>query len=557
MTLTIKTKLLAVLVGLSLTIGALAAAGWTGLIRTNAALETVHDDRVIPLKQLKVVSDAYAVAIVDTAHKTRAATFTWDEGLKSVAAANDQIAREWRTYTSNKMTAEEAKLVAAVKPVMASADASVAKLQRLMTSKDQAGLEAYITKELYPAIDPVTALISDLTDLQLREASREFDTATQVFEISTWVQAVLILLGMCAVVLGALTTLRGVCRPLLAMTTAMTRLAGGDKDTTIPALERQDEIGAMAAAVQIFKDNMIRADRLAAEQVEEQKRKAERQQRLEAAAQGFEASVKGIVGMVTSASTELQATAQSMTSTAEETQRQSSSVAAASQQTSTNVQTVAAASEQLSTSIAEITRQVAESTQITVQAVRDAETTNVQVRASAEAAQKIGDVLTFINTIASQTNLLALNATIEAARAGEAGKGFAVVASEVKQLATQTAKATEEIAGQIKAIQTTTADTVGAIQGIVGTVRRVSEIATTIASAVEQQGAATQEIARNVSQAANGTSEVNAAIGNVARAANDTGAAAAQVLGASSELAKQSVALNGHLGAFIAKVNAA
>jgi methyl-accepting chemotaxis protein len=351
---------------------------------------------------------------------------------------------------------------------------------------------------------------------------------------------------------------RGIAGPVIGMTAAMQKLAGGDKSVEIPAQGRRDEIGQMAGAVEVFKHNMIEADRLRLEQEQTKSRaEAEKTAAMNKMADDFEASVKGIVQTVSSAATELQSTSASMSATAEETQRQSTAVAAASEQASTNVQTVASAAEELSSSIAEISRQVSDSARIAGQAVHDAEHTNAQVQALAEAAQKIGDVVKLINDIAGQTNLLALNATIEAARAGEAGKGFAVVASEVKSLANQTAKATEDIAAQINAIQNATGSAVQAIGGIGQTIGRINEIATTIASAVEEQGAATKEIARNVQQASAGTNEVSSNIANVTQAATETGAAASQVLSSSGELAKQSENLSLQVDAFIAKIRAA
>jgi methyl-accepting chemotaxis protein len=351
---------------------------------------------------------------------------------------------------------------------------------------------------------------------------------------------------------------RGITRPLGAMTGAMKALAGGNTATDIPARDHKDEIGQMATAVQVFKDNMIEAERLRGEQeAMKQRAEAEKKATMNNMADEFESSVKGIVQMVSSASTQLQSTAQSMSATAKETSRQSTAVAAASEQASTNVQTVASAAEELSSSIAEISRQVAESARIASQATNQATHTNTQIKGLAEAAQRIGDVVKLINDIASQTNLLALNATIEAARAGEAGKGFAVVASEVKSLANQTAKATEEISAKIAEMQSATGQSVAAIGTITQTIARVNEIATTIASAVEEQGAATQEIARNVQQASAGTNEVSSNIGGVTKAAADTGAAASQVLSASGELSKQSEMLNGQVNAFIARIRMA
>jgi methyl-accepting chemotaxis protein len=350
----------------------------------------------------------------------------------------------------------------------------------------------------------------------------------------------------------------GITRPVIAMTKAMGVLANGDMTVQIPAQGQRDEIGAMAKAVQVFKDNMIETDRLRAEQEETKKRAEEaRRQGMLDMADRFESSVGGIVNGVTAAATELQATAQALSATAEETSRQSTAVAAASEQTTQNVQTVAAATEELSSSIREIGNQVTESTRIVAGAVTQAEDTNSKVKGLAEAAQKIGEVVTLINEIASQTNLLALNATIEAARAGEAGKGFAVVASEVKNLATQTGRATEEIAGQVKAIQDSTESAAQAIHAITVTINRVNEISTAIASAVEEQGAATQEISRNVQEASTGTAEVSTNITGVTQASQQTSAGSTQVLASASELASNGERLKKEVDTFLHTVRAA
>ena len=274
-------------------------------------------------------------------------------------------------------------------------------------------------------------------------------------------------------------------------------------------------------------------------------------------AQGFGASMDTVAKTLASSAGELQSDAGSMAAAAEETSRQSTAVAAASEQASTNVQTVASAAEELSASIAEISRQVARSTSSTAQAVSDAERTNVQINSLAEAAQRIGDVVKLINDIAGQTNLLALNATIEAARAGEAGKGFAVVASEVKSLASQTAKATEEISTKIAQIQTATAESVKAVQVIGQTISEINAVSTTIAAAVEEQGAATQEIARNVQQASAGTTEVSSNVAGISQAAADTGQIATRVSGASRRISGKVDTLRGEVEKFLSGMKAA
>jgi methyl-accepting chemotaxis protein len=337
---------------------------------------------------------------------------------------------------------------------------------------------------------------------------------------------------------------------------AMRRIAGGELETTIPAATT-DEIGAMAGALVVFRDNAIQIREANERAIREQAEASEqrRQERMKIADE-FEAQVRVVVDAVSTSSTQLQANANGMAATAEDASRQTAAVAAVSEETTANVSTVATSAEELSASIAEIARQVSESTKIAGQAVSEAERTNATVKGLSDAAQRIGDVVKLISEIAGQTNLLALNATIEAARAGEAGKGFAVVASEVKNLATQTAKATEEITTQINAIQSSTGSSVAAIAAIGTTIGRVNEIANSIAAAVEEQGAATQEIARNVQEAARGTSEVSANIAGVAQAASKTGTSAGEVLDAAGQLSQQAETLRGAVDQFLGRIRA-
>ena len=319
--------------------------------------------------------------------------------------------------------------------------------------------------------------------------------------VTFWME-VAIALSACAIAFFAWLIGRAITRPLDAITGAMQKLSTGALDTEVPERDRRNEIGEMAAALQLFKDSMIEAERLRASQQTEQQHQIERGKRIETSVLAFETSIGGIVDTVSSAAAELQTAAGSLSSTAGESNRQATAVATASEEASTNVQTVASATEELSASIAEISRQVSESSRIARRAVDEAGRANVTVESLAVEAQKIGEVVKLISDIASQTNLLALNATIEAARAGEAGKGFAVVASEVKSLASQTAKATDEIGQRISQIQGATNGTVEAIGSVQKTIEEISGISTTITAAVEQQGAATREIARNVQQAA-------------------------------------------------------
>ena len=346
-------------------------------------------------------------------------------------------------------------------------------------------------------------------------------------------------------------------RPLRNLTVTMNRLSHRDLDARVVGTERHDEIGAMAQAVQVFKDGMIQADASAAARAAERQDKERRAQQLEALINGFERTIGQMVGLLSAASTEMEATARAMSSTASEANQQAGTVASAADVASAGVQTVAAAAEQLASSIGEINRQVSQSARISGQAVADAQGAGQVMDTLASGAQKIGEIVNLINNIASQTNLLALNATIEAARAGDAGKGFAVVASEVKSLAQQTARATGEIAGQIGQVQSATREAVEAIRGIIGVIEQVGAISTSIAAAVEQQGAATAEIARNVQQTSTSTRTVTSNIVRVSQAANDTGEAAGQVLSAAQDLSRQANELSREVGSFIGGVRTA
>ncbi|MFK4655071.1 methyl-accepting chemotaxis protein [Bradyrhizobium japonicum] len=417
-----------------------------------------------------------------------------------------------------------------------------------------------IRKEM---LAPINEEISELTNEIINfakqkssEARAEAEAEAASVARTSFVAGVLVAL----VLIGAcIFSVFSIARPMRALTAAMEKLAGGDFSVVLPGLGRKDEVGEVAGAVEKFKivseqkaredaEAKSRQDQLAAEQRKSEMRRL---------ADSFEGAVGEIVGTVSLASTELEASATTLTSTAERTQQLTTVVAAASEEASTNVQSVASATEELSSSITEISRQVQESARVASEAVGQARTTTDRVSELSKAATRIGDVVELINTIAGQTNLLALNATIEAARAGEAGRGFAVVASEVKALAEQTAKATGEIGQQIASIQAATEHSVGAIRDISDTIEKLSEISSAIAAAVEEQGAATQEISRNVQQAAEGTHQVSSNITDVQRGASETGSASSQVLAAAQSLSGDSNRLKLEVGKFLGTVRAA
>jgi methyl-accepting chemotaxis protein len=361
----------------------------------------------------------------------------------------------------------------------------------------------------------------------------------------------------CLCLAAGVTLNAAIARPIGALSEAVRKLANRDMGAEIPGADRGDEIGAMANAVAVFKASMLDGNRLAAEQAAEHTAKAQRAERLAGLVRGFESKAGDLAGSVSGASGDMEKAAKAMSLTATQANQQAAAVAAAAEEASAGVQTVASAAEQLAASISEISRQVTQSSHITGRAVDETKRTDGIVHALSEGAQRIGQVVELIASIAGQTNLLALNATIEAARAGDAGKGFAVVASEVKSLAGQTARATEQIGAQVSQIQAATREAVEAIRGIGTTIDEVSSIAATIASAVEQQGAATAEIARNVQQTAAATLDVTTNIAGVSTAAGSVGTTAAQVLAAAAQLSRQADELSSEVVTFVRGVRAA
>ncbi|MGM4903457.1 HAMP domain-containing methyl-accepting chemotaxis protein [Tardiphaga sp. 1201_B9_N1_1] len=412
-----------------------------------------------------------------------------------------------------------------------------------------------ISPTVVKAIGKVETIKSDIQQVQSQTVAATSNRMSTTSMLQQIVAGVATVVGLAIAFLIA----RGIIGPLSGLTAGMKRLADGDFSVVLPGLARKDEVGDMARAVETFK---VRAEEKARAEAEakltqDQQAAIQRRRDMIRLADDFEGAVGSIVENVSSASSQLEESAGGLTATAEQSRQLTAMVAAASDEASTNVQAVASSTEEMSSSVNEISRQVQESANIANSAVAQARKTNDRVAELAKAAARIGDVVELINTIAGQTNLLALNATIEAARAGDAGRGFAVVASEVKALAEQTARATGDISHQISGIQAATEESVGAIKEIGDTIGRMSEIASTIASAVEQQGAATQEISRNVQQAAQGTMQVSSNILDVQRGASNTGSASSQVLSAAQSLSGESARLKREVGKFLDSVRAA
>jgi methyl-accepting chemotaxis protein len=397
-----------------------------------------------------------------------------------------------------------------------------------------------------------------ITESGLAEEQQTQSTTLAIMDRTGMVIMVLSLAGIGLGIVLAWFISRGIARPVVAICAAMRTLADGDHTVAIPGVGRHDEIGRMADTLEVFRDGIIKAEQ-AHEAHERHKAEmdAERKASMAKLADSFEAGIRGVVQSVADQATQMQSAANGLAGTAQQTSHQATAVAASVEQASANVQTVASSAEELSASVLEIGRQMGQSSRIAHQAVAEADHTNGVVEGLSRTAQRIGEVVQLIQTIANQTNLLALNATIEAARAGDAGKGFAVVASEVKSLANQTAKATSDIKVQIDGIQSATGETVEAIRKIGGIIREMNDIGSAIAAAVEQQGAATKEIASNVEQAARGTSEIVVNIEGVGKAAGETGSAATDLLGSADHLSRQAQVLRRDVDAFLANVRAA
>ena len=552
---TIKTRLVALLAILGVLLLGSTALGNLALYWNTRSLQTVFEDRVVPLGQFSGLRDAYD-SLVEASRTLSGGRSDPRPGVEIIQRAQAQAKRQWADYLATYLTPEEKILAAELQGQIDRNDTIIANLVRL-AGANQASAYADRHADLLNAMVRTQASIGQLTGLQIREAREAFESAQRTSGWTSLLLLAAVALATVAIVYGILTVLKQVAGPLTGMTAAMTRLASGDLDAPVLGADRRDEVGAMARAVQVFKDALIAKRRADAEAAAENAAKDRRTLALDEATRTFRGAVSKMTQTLSAAAEEMEATAQAMSRTADRTAAQSLSVASGAEQTSANVQTVAAASEELAASIGAINVQIVRSSDMAERAAADAVQTTAIMQGLADGAETIGAVVELISGIAAQTNLLALNATIEAARAGEAGRGFAVVAGEVKELAAQTAKATETISRQIAAIQGETHRAVEAIRTISATIVELRSIAVGVTASMEEQGAVTQEIVRSVTQAAQGTQAVTSNIGAVTAAVGETGASASQVLIAATELSHQSERLSVEVADFLVKVQAA
>jgi methyl-accepting chemotaxis protein len=554
----IRTKIFALVGMLSFVTAAIAAVGITTLQTANQAMEDVRasDRRALYSERLNrlvtaVVMDARGVY----AAKDTTAAKQFSDGILKFLKDIDALLAQWEPLVrpADKAAFEQLKKDAAAFKTFRTETARLGVEVSPQAGNEQGNNEANRAnrKAFQASIDDITR--RNVETGNVIEARVEA-LSDQRLKLLVGIALISVVLGL---LIGGLVGHRQIARPLQGVTSAIEKLASGD--FRLPEVrETRDEIGAIWKAMRVFGNAMAEAQRLREAQADTERHMAERRKiDMASLAKQFESSVGELVQHLSTAAQELEATAKSMAATAEQTAQRSGSVAAASEETSANVQAVAAATEEMASSAGEIGTQISHTSRVAAKAVEDTRQTNKRVQTLAAGAQKIGDVVALINTIAGQTNLLALNATIEAARAGEAGRGFAVVAAEVKELANQTSKATEEIAGQIAHIQEATTEAVNAIGLIGATIEEVHSIATGVAAASEQQQAAAQEIARNVTEAARGTGEVTESIGQVQQAATHAGSAAAQVLASAGELSRNADVLSREVQTFLNGIRAA
>ncbi len=558
MALDIPTKLRSAFAVLVVVMMLATAASWFGASQVDTAIEGLTTDTVPSVDALARLQNAF---LARRNHQLSHVLAASDQDKlaedKEIAEHSAEITQAVADYAKLVSGPEDQAHLDKITSTLKAYDDETQRYLELSRKNDTAAAREKAMGSAYTHYRTLDTVISDIMAEHLKEAADRGAAASAANHRTILVLLIANAVAFFAAVVASILLSRGIALPIRAMTQAMGLLSHGDKTVVIPGRDSADEIGAMAEAVQVFKDAMIEADRLAAAQKAESKAQIERADRIAAMCRDFDAAVKGILDGVNHAAHDMEHTAGSVSAAADQTTRQATAVAVATEQASANVQTVAGAAEELSASVREIGREVEVTADTTRRAAAEAIEADAKARSLTETVERIGAVVNLITDIASQTNLLALNATIEAARAGEAGKGFAVVAGEVKHLASQTAKATEEISNNIVSVQDATRGVVGAIATIVNHIGDVQRISGAVAAAVDEQSAATADIARNIGQASAGTAEIASNILGVREAAHTTGDAANHVLAAAGELTREAGSLRNEVVRFLDLVRAA
>ena len=517
----------------------LCIIGFIGLYTSNEArigLDTVYNDRVVPLKDLKIIADMYAVNIVDASHKVRNNNISWDEGVNSVETAVIAIKEKWDAYLQTSLVDKEIKLIEEAKPLIQQADDSIVDLLEILRSKNKDRLEQYTILKLYPAIDPISGKFSELVDIQLVVAKNEYDSALATYEKSMTVSVAMILVAVLSGLLCGVLIVRSVTIPVVRAGKLAEAMAEGDFTSTLTS-DKQDEIGEMIRSMGTMSQRLGVMIRQIKDDVKDLSTKS--------------VDLATISRQLSASSSDTSLKSASVATAAEEMNTNIQSVSAAMEQSTGNISMVASAAEEMSATITEVGQNAANARVITEKAVAHSTETADKIKELMQASKNVSSVTTVINEISEQTNLLALNATIEAARAGEAGKGFAVVANEIKELARQTSSATVEIRKQINEMQLTTNATIEDISTITRVIHDINLSINGIASAVEEQSVATNDISNNIVQAAQGISEVNSSAANssvvvaeIARDINLISNESSQVETASREVEKSATGLS-------------
>ncbi|CAA7622443.1 methyl-accepting chemotaxis protein [Magnetospirillum sp. SS-4] len=556
------TRLLVLLMAATILLVAVGAAGMAGGRRVSAGIEAVYGERVVPMGQLAIVlDDIHRIRSLVADILRSESRLTLERLRPELATAEAAIDSLWRDYSqgaSDHHGAEELALAGQFQAARGDFQKATSEILTLFGEGDYFGAREAMAEDAQASYQAATKAIRALMDLEIRLAKQEFDSAMVAYDSASTASVSVIVLGVLALAVFALLITRSITTPVRRIIGVMERLAGGDTAIEVAGTERADEIGDIARSVLTFKEHAMEVERMRQAQLEAERRASEdRRVARGAMADEFDAAVRDVLTRVTQATGQMEQAARTLRDVARESSCDAETVEVAARGAAGNVDKVAGATERLSGSIDEIGRRVAESAAISRQAVEEQGRTSAIMGALSSSADRIGEVVGLINSIAGQTNLLALNATIEAARAGEAGKGFAVVASEVKTLANQTARATEEISAQIAAVQDETAKAADAIGSVSEIIRRMNAIAAGIADAVDQQAAATREIARNIEQAARGTREVGDGLQGAARAAAAADSASNQALSNALDLSAGAGLLQQAVNAFIGKMRTA